>query len=66
MAKSGFDPKQSVNLWQNMDKASGDNRQAEMLSTHPAPQSRIEKLGENMGPALALYQQAQDRPQCKK
>lgn len=66
MAKSGFNPQQSVNLWENMDKASGDNRQAEILSTHPAPQSRIEKLSENMAPALAMYRQTSERPQCKK
>ena len=49
-----------------MAKASGDNRQPELLSTHPAPQSRIEKLSENMAPAMSLYRQAKDRPQCKK
>ncbi|MFT4993469.1 MAG: putative Zn-dependent protease [Paraglaciecola sp.] len=65
MAKSGFDPIQSVNLWQNMAKASGDKRQPEFLSTHPAPQSRIDKLQKNMAPALALYKKTTDRPSCK-
>ena len=64
MAKSGFDPSQSVNLWQNMAKASGDKRQPEFLSTHPAPQSRINKLQKNMAPAVALYSKATARPRC--
>lgn len=64
MAKSGFDPRQSVNLWQNMAKASGDKRQPEFLSTHPAPQSRIDKLQENMPPVIALYTKASARPRC--
>jgi predicted Zn-dependent protease len=65
MAKSGFDPRQSVNLWQNMDAASGGQRQMEFLSTHPAPQTRIEDLKANMQPAYADYQATGNRPTCK-
>ena len=36
MAQAGFDPKQSVDLWQNMAKASGGNQPPELLSTHPS------------------------------
>jgi predicted Zn-dependent protease len=64
MAKSGFDPRQSVNLWQNMAKAGGGKRQPEFLSTHPAPQSRIKKLQESMSPAIALYSKTTARPRC--
>ncbi len=43
MAKSGFDPKQSVELWRNM-KASSGGGGPEWLSTHPSPDSRIRTL----------------------
>ena len=65
MAKSGFDPRQSVNLWQNMDAASGGNRPMEIMSTHPAPQTRIENLQANMPNAYANYQATRSRPSCK-
>ena len=65
MAKSGFDPRQSVNLWQNMDAASGGNRPMEIMSTHPAPQTRIENLQANMPNAHANYQATRNRPSCK-
>jgi len=65
MAKSGFDPRQSVDLWQNMEAASGGNSPMEFLSTHPAPQTRIKDLQANMSPALADYQATTNRPNCK-
>lgn len=65
MAKAGFDPKQSINLWQNMDKASGGNRQPEFLSTHPLPSTRIKNLTHNMPQALKNYSQAVNKPNCK-
>lgn len=65
MAKSGFDPRQSVNLWQNMDAASGGNRPMELLSTHPAPQTRIDNLQANMPNAYADYQATAYRPNCR-
>ncbi|WP_338518544.1 M48 family metallopeptidase [Alteromonas gracilis] len=65
MAKSGFDPRQSVNLWQNMEAASGTNRSMELLSTHPAPQTRIDNLQNNMPNAFASYQASGARPSCK-
>ena len=65
MAKSGFDPRQSVNLWQNMEAASGGDRPMELLSTHPAPQTRIDNLQANMQSALADYQLTSRRPKCQ-
>ncbi|NOH72947.1 M48 family metallopeptidase [Vibrio pectenicida] len=44
MAKAGFDPKQSVELWKNMAKASGGSQPPELLSTHPAHSTRIQDL----------------------
>lgn len=66
MARAGFNPSQSVNLWQNMDKASGGQRQPEFMSTHPAPSSRISNLQSNMDAAQALAAQAVDKPNCHK
>lgn len=67
MARAGFDPRESVTLWQNMGKAGGE-QPPEFLSTHPAHQTRIKDLQSGAGHALELYRQAQSeglRPDCK-
>ncbi|MCV2883479.1 M48 family metallopeptidase [Aestuariibacter sp. AA17] len=64
MAKAGFKPEESVKLWQNMDKASGGNRQPEFLSTHPLPQNRIQKLRSHMGVANQFARQSSAKPNC--
>lgn len=64
MAKAGFNPKESIKLWENMQKASGDTRQPEFLSTHPAPSTRINQLSQNMPEAQAIANRSQDKPQC--
>ena len=43
MARAGFNPRQSIQLWKRMDEAGGA-RPPEFLSTHPSPQTRIEDL----------------------
>lgn len=65
MAKAGFDPTQSVNLWENMDKASGGERPLEFLSTHPAPNTRIKQLQNNMSNAKVLYRMSPVKPNCE-
>ena len=40
---SGFDPRQSVPLWQNM-LGESDNAPSEFLSTHPSGEKRIDSL----------------------
>jgi len=57
MARAGFDPRESVPLWQRMD-AGSDNRPAEFLSTHPASETRIENLINEWQKTLPLYNQA--------
>ncbi|MDU0355890.1 M48 family metallopeptidase [Paraglaciecola aquimarina] len=64
MSKSGFRPEQSMKLWENMDNASGGNRQPEFMSTHPSPSTRIKTLSDNMPKAQQLYKAASDRPNC--
>jgi predicted Zn-dependent protease len=66
MAKAGFDPRQAVNLWQNMVAASA-SRPPTFLSTHPDPQSRLNELSQRAGALLPVYQQAQAsgaKPRC--
>lgn len=68
MAKAGFDPRQSVQLWQNMQKAGGE-APPEFFSTHPASSTRIDNLLGNMAGALATYNAARakgHKPECKK
>jgi predicted Zn-dependent protease len=65
MAKAGFDPQQSINLWQNMAKISGEKRQPELLSTHPLPETRIKNLANNMLKNMDKYHLAKNKPNCK-
>ena len=68
MAKAGFDPRQSVTLWQKMEQASQGQQPIEFMSTHPAHATRIQNLEQHMPQAMALFQQAQaagKQPRCK-
>jgi predicted Zn-dependent protease len=57
MAKAGYDPRESVALWQRMEKASGGSgRGPEFLSTHPNPGTRINNLEGWMPQAWQYYQ----------
>lgn len=67
MAKSGFDPQQTVVLWQRMSQAN-PNQPPEWLSTHPSNQARIDDLQAHMPNALAQQQQARAagaKPSCQ-
>lgn len=57
MARAGFDPRQSIALWQNMQKLGG-SKPPEFLSTHPANERRIFDLNRAMEGALAKYGRA--------
>lgn len=57
MAQAGFDPRQAVNLWQNMIAAS-TSRPPQWLSTHPDPQSRIQELNARAGALIPTFEQA--------
>ncbi len=54
MAKAGYDPRESVKLWRNFASYGGD-RPPEFLSTHPAPETRIQDLKALMPQALQVY-----------
>ncbi len=65
MSAAGFDPRESIRLWQNMSK--GGAKQPEFLSTHPSGQTRINRLNQAMPKAMRNYNQAQAsgrKPRC--
>ena len=67
MANAGFDPRQSVSLWENMAKAGG-GRQPEFLSTHPSGDRRMRDLNARMRQAMDLSLQARSagrNPDCR-
>lgn len=57
MSRAGFDPREAVNLWQNMITAGG-SRPPEWLSTHPDPQSRLGELRGRATGLMPTYEQA--------
>lgn len=59
MARAGFDPGQSLALWQNMDRVAGRGQPVEFLSTHPSHATRMQDLQRRIPAALAMSQQAQ-------
>lgn len=66
MARAGFDPRASVQLWENMAAAGGDGP-PQFLSTHPAHGTRIKDLQARMDEVLPLYEAARQggkRPRC--
>jgi predicted Zn-dependent protease len=68
MVRSGFDPKQSVELWKNM-KASAGGAGPEWLSTHPSPDSRIRTLEAEAVRMEAEWNAVRERgnlPQCSR
>lgn len=62
MAKAGFDPYQSVELWKNMAKASGGNQPPELLSTHPSHNTRIADL---TAKSTTLSNAGAKQPNCR-
>jgi predicted Zn-dependent protease len=67
MAKAGFDPRQSISLWQKMAQASQGQQPMEFMSTHPSHATRIQELERLMPKAMGIFQQAQaqgKQPRC--
>lgn len=61
-ADAGYDPRESVHLWERMEQHSGGGAQAEFLSTHPGHETRIEQLKQWMPEAMAIYRTRQPIP----
>lgn len=69
MAKAGFNPSESITLWQKMTQASQGSQPVEFLSTHPSHETRIDDLRSHLPKAMTLMQQAHaagKNPKCKK
>ena len=60
-ARAGYDPRAAVNVWEKMAKAA-DGAPPEILSTHPAPATRIADLKVYAARVMPLYEQARNRP----
>jgi len=54
MARAGFDPRESVGVWERMTELHGSGG-PEFLSTHPSNATRIERLKEEMPTFLKHY-----------
>jgi predicted Zn-dependent protease len=54
MAKAGYNPNEAVRFWQRMSEQGG-SRPPTLLSTHPAPESRIEKIKSFIPEAMRHY-----------
>jgi predicted Zn-dependent protease len=55
MAMAGYDPRGAVPFWERMAEQGNKERPAEFLSTHPAPNSRIEDIEYYIPEALEYY-----------
>ncbi len=69
MARAGFDPRESVPLWQNMAAEADGKEPAEFLSTHPSNEKRVGSLVSQFGKTLALYNEARENgriPNCSR
>src|SRR5882724_1452806 len=58
MAKAGYDPRASLELWKRMAEASKGQRPPEFLSTHPAEATRIQQIEGWLPEALTYYRPA--------
>lgn len=66
MARAGFEPGESVDLWRNM-MARSEGAPPEFLSTHPSGESRIDVLQRHLPQARELAEQARAagrQPEC--
>lgn len=61
-ADAGYDPRESVSLWERMGQLSRGGGPAEFLSTHPSHETRIDQLKQWMPEALGIYQSKQAVP----
>ncbi len=61
-ADAGYDPRESVVLWERMGQMSGGGAPSEFMSTHPSHETRITQLKKWMPEAMAIYQSKPPAP----
>lgn len=54
-ARSGYDPRAGIALWNKMAALEGQGGRIELLSTHPGGANRIEQMQSHMNVLLPLY-----------
>lgn len=64
MSQAGFEPQESISLWENMSQYGGGSQPPEFLSTHPSHNTRMRTLQTHMEQAMIYFTQAPTRPQC--
>ena len=52
---SGYDIRETVNVWERMKKANKGKNPPEFLSTHPSPDNRISKINGWMNDVIFKY-----------
>jgi predicted Zn-dependent protease len=57
-ARAGYNPAAAIGLWKKMATESGDKNPPQFLSTHPAPETRIEEINALLPKVMPLYQAA--------
>lgn len=68
MARSGFSPEASVQLWKNMSKLSKETP-PEFMSTHPSNETRINQLNKHLSVSQPYYlaeKKSNNLPNCVK
>ena len=58
-ADAGYDPRESISLWERMRQLSRGGGPSEFLSTHPSHETRIDQLKKWMPEAMGIYQSRQ-------
>lgn len=61
MAKAGYDPRASVEVWKRMS-AAGGKQPPQWLSTHPSHETRIQDLEKLLPEAMAIYEKRDHAP----
>lgn len=56
MAQAGYNPERAVRLWERMEEASGGKSVPEFLSTHPANETRVQNMREQLPSVMQLYE----------
>jgi len=61
-ADAGYDPRESIHLWERMAQLTTGGGPSEFLSTHPGHETRIVQLKKWMPEAMGIYQTHQPVP----